>query len=159
MEKQNTTTNENPATVSVRERLCIESKAENCGVIIFGASGDLAHRKIIPSFYSMYIKKLLPNGFYLLGCGRTAMTDDSFREGIKSSLQKIGIDITSKSVEEFLSFCFYTEGNYLSPVLYENIKNKLQKFDEQFNSNNNHIFYLSIPPLKSSPSQNEQYNG
>jgi len=124
--------NENPATVSVRERLCMESKPENCGVIIFGASGDLAHRKIIPSFFSMYIKKLLPNGFYLLGCGRTSLTDDSFREGIKSSLQKAGIDTSLKSVEEFLSFCFYSKGDYFSQDLYENIKNKLQKFDEQF---------------------------
>ncbi len=146
MEKQKPIINDNPAAISIRERLSMESKPENCGVIIFGASGDLAHRKIIPSFFSMYIKKLLPNGFYLLGCGRTAMTDDSFREGIKRSFQKAGIDISSKSVEEFLSFCFYTEGNYLSPDLYENIKNKLQKFDEQFNSNNNHIFYLAIPP-------------
>jgi len=146
MEKPQKNPNEKPATISVRERLCIESKTENHGVIIFGASGDLAHRKVIPSFFNMYIKKLLPNGFYILGCGRTAMTDDSFREGVKRSLQASGNDISSKSIEEFLSLCFYSEGDYFSPDFYEKIKSKLQKLDKQFGSINNHIFYLAIPP-------------
>ena len=137
--------NKKRATISVLERLCIESNPENCGVVIFGASGDLANRKILPSFYNMYTRKLLPKGFFLLGCGRTAMTDDVFRERVRNSLQKSGTDISSEFVKEFLSFCFYCEGDYYSKDFYENIKNKLFVLDKKFNSDNNHIFYFALP--------------
>ena len=53
--------------ITVREDVCIESKPEPCGVVIFGASGDLSHRKLIPALFSLYQRELTPSAFYEVG--------------------------------------------------------------------------------------------
>lgn len=142
MENSNT----NPAVVSVRERLCLEEKPSNCGIIIFGASGDLASRKIFPSFYNMFIRKILPDGFFLLGCGRSALSDDKFRERVKASLKVSGVDVSSDNVDMFLGLCYYQQGDYFSDKFYADIKVKLNELDSRFKSYGNHIFYFALPP-------------
>ena len=59
---------------------------ENNAIVIFGASGDLTHRKLIPAFYHLYANGLLPEDFAILGVSRTAYSDQDFREKLKFSL-------------------------------------------------------------------------
>ena len=59
-----------------------------CCLIIFGASGDLAKKKLIPSIYRLYRQKLLPEGFFVLGTGRTPLTTEQFRENMRSSTRE-----------------------------------------------------------------------
>ena len=63
-------------------------KPKNCIIVIFGASGDLTHRKLIPALYELYRKDLLPEGFGVLGVSRTRLTDTSFRKQLAASLKE-----------------------------------------------------------------------
>jgi glucose-6-phosphate 1-dehydrogenase len=59
---------------------------ENNTIVIFGASGDLTHRKLIPAFYHLYVNDLLPQDFAILGASRTEFTDQAFRDKMKQAL-------------------------------------------------------------------------
>jgi glucose-6-phosphate 1-dehydrogenase len=60
-----------------------------CGVVIFGASGDLAERKLFPSLFNLHTERFLPAAFFAVGTGRTALTDDSFRSHVAEALKAI----------------------------------------------------------------------
>ena len=79
---QAATTLDNP----LREGVRLERTAEPCAVVIFGASGDLAKRKLIPALYRLVQERLLPAEFAIIGLGRTPMTDDEFREKMKAAV-------------------------------------------------------------------------
>jgi glucose-6-phosphate 1-dehydrogenase len=137
------------AKITVRERLCIESQPDPCGMVIFGASGDLAHRKILPSLFSLCRKKLLDDTFYILGCGRTSYSDEEFRDTIRESLAShFRKDDTCKT---FLDRCFYLSGDYSDPGTYTNISQRLGELDQTFNTGKNHLYYLSVPPSLYAP--------
>ena len=122
-----------------------EEKPESCGIVIFGASGDLTHRKLIPSLLGLYRKKLLPDSFYLLGCARSRYADESFRETIRRGLDESG-STSQVEIEAFLEKCHYLAGDYSEPGLYDSLSERLASLDEQYAVKGNHIFYLSTPP-------------
>jgi len=113
-------------------------------LIIFGASGDLTKRKLVPALFELYKQKLLPEKFAVLGVSRTKFSDDDFRERVKSFLTK-KTDQQS-SIKEFLSNLYYqplaTEDTNEYPVL----KDRLNFLSGQYNMEKNYIFYLSTPP-------------
>ena len=84
-------------------------KPENCIIVIFGASGDLTQRKLIPALYALYRKGLLPEGFGVLGVSRTKLTDTSFRNQLAESLEESAAgDSTDKSrIKKFLKQIHY----------------------------------------------------
>ncbi len=118
-------------------------------LVIFGASGDLAERKLIPSLYDLFCQQLLPPCFAVLGTGRSKLTDDSFRdkviEGIKKYAQK-GSDDDQK-VQQFAKILYYLPMNSKEPDDFGKLKVKLQELDEQCGTAGNYIFYLSTPPF------------
>jgi len=57
--------------LNIRGGPCMEEKPEPCGLVIFGASGDLTHRKLIPALFNLYQRDLLSDNFFILGCART----------------------------------------------------------------------------------------
>lgn len=119
-----------------------------CCLIIFGASGDLAKRKLIPSIYRLYRQNLLPNGFFVLGTGRTPMTTEQFREDMRSS--------TSESLSEacddtcwsnFSALLEYQIIDYGDPESFKkNIAEFLPSREKTAGSAGNRIFYLATPP-------------
>lgn len=62
---------------------------ENSSIVIFGASGDLTYRKLIPALYHLYASQQLPKSFAILGVSRTEYSDESYREKLKRSLQEL----------------------------------------------------------------------
>src|SRR5690242_8295271 len=71
------TMNATVSRVITKEELCLLEKIpSSCGIVIFGASGDLTHRKLLPSLFTLSLENLLPKQFYILGVARSAMTDD-----------------------------------------------------------------------------------
>src|SRR5437763_1878586 len=84
---------ENPMRAGMR----LERTAEPCAVVIFGASGDLAKRKLIPALYRLFQEPLPPAEFAIIGLGRTPMTDEEFREKMKQSVVEFS---EAKSVDE-----------------------------------------------------------
>jgi len=133
-------------TAGIRELYCIESLPDPCGVVIFGASGDLTSRKLIPSLFSLYQKGLMPEGFFVLGCGRTRMSDESFRDKLAAALADKFGSAGDEKRKEFLARCHYQSGDYQSLELYQDLSGRVEQLRQRFNSGGNCLFYLSTPP-------------
>src|ERR1700735_731079 len=102
--------------IITKDELClIEQVASPCGIVIFGASGDLAHRKLFPSLLQLLRDKVLPEKFYIVGVARSALSDDDFRNGIVKS---VGAAFDAGVLQSFLKRCFYVSGDYGNAATY-----------------------------------------
>lgn len=136
--------------VTIRDLYCLETPPDPCGLVIFGASGDLAHRKLIPSLFGLYRKGLLPEGFFVLGCARTPMTDDAFRRKVLEGLNP-EFKGPASGLNEFAKRCHYLTGDYRNGDLYASMSKRLADLEKQFGSGSNRLFYLSLPPRLYTP--------
>jgi glucose-6-phosphate 1-dehydrogenase len=130
----------------VRGSFCIEETPEPTGIVIFGASGDLTSRKLVPSLYNLFCKNLLPYNFYIIGCARSGLTDETFRERVEGAVRKRSEDVSDSKCREFIDHCFYISGNYDDVGLYKQIDDRLKTLDDKFKTDGNHLFYLATPP-------------
>jgi len=122
--------------------------AEPCTVILFGASGDLAKRKVIPAMYDLAIHRALGARYAIVGFSRTAMTDDSFRATVgdaAKSISEVG-PIDPQQWSDFASNLFYSQGDYGKPESYAGLAKRLKEISESKNLGGNRLFYLSTPP-------------
>ncbi len=116
------------------------ARPENCIIVIFGASGDLSKRKLIPGLYNKYRQELLPEKIAVLGVGRSSYTDDSFREKMKKEISPLG------SEDGFLRNMFYQKIGAYSAKEFRDLKERLANIAKQAGIDENYIFYLSTPP-------------
>jgi glucose-6-phosphate 1-dehydrogenase len=135
---------ENPMRAGMR----LGRTAGPCAVVIFGASGDLAKRKLIPALYRLVQERLLPAEFAIVGLGRTPMTDEEFREKMKASVLEFS---ESKSVDEevwrsFAAGMRYLPSNINNPEDYKRLAELLAEVDRERGTQGNHLFYLSTAP-------------
>jgi glucose-6-phosphate 1-dehydrogenase len=122
-------------------------KAEPHILTIFGASGDLARRKLIPSIFNLYLQDLLPENFALLGTGRKKFSDKSFRDHMREALETFSADDADPArVKQFIELLYYVSIDTADPADYARLKSKLNEVDELQNTEENHIFYLATPP-------------
>jgi glucose-6-phosphate 1-dehydrogenase len=121
-----------------------------CTIIIFGASGDLTKRKIIPSLFRLFVRRLLPEPFFVIGVSRTLMNDDRFRDSmkdvIKSSLHK---NFSESLWENFSKILYYLKIEYDSQDTYFSLKNRLKYLEQKYVTGGNRIYYLATPPAVS----------
>jgi len=129
----------------VQQRFCFETRADPCGLVVFGASGDLAHRKLFPALFSLRRTGYLPKNFYLIGMGRTAMTDEAFRANVRESLKPL-IEKNPEGADAFLETFYYHTGDYDDAAAYKTLCPRLDEADKRHGTRGNRIFYLSIPP-------------
>jgi glucose-6-phosphate 1-dehydrogenase len=116
--------------------------------VIFGASGDLTRRKLIPAVYDLFKHKLLPENFALLGVSRSDLSDDDFRN--KAFLQNELFDISDEPqdiVDAFAKVLFYQPIDTNDAADYAKVKTRLDKIDADSQTAGNFIFYLSTPPV------------
>ncbi|HYX10082.1 MAG TPA: glucose-6-phosphate dehydrogenase [Bacteroidales bacterium] len=121
---------------------------ENQLLIIFGASGDLTERKLIPALYDLHIQKLLPDGFAVLGVSRTKYSDSDFRKKMKEGIKSFSNKDTSdeEPIEKFAEKLHYIPINTKDQADYAKLADRLEALDQQFQTGGNHIFYLATPP-------------
>jgi glucose-6-phosphate 1-dehydrogenase len=122
--------------------------AEPCTVILFGASGDLAKRKVIPALYDLAIHDALGPRYALVGFARTPMTDESFRAtagDAAKSISEVG-PIDPKQWDGFASNLFYSPGDYNNQDAYAQLAKRLVELESSKNLGGNRLFYLSTPP-------------
>ena len=117
-------------------------------VVIFGASGDLTQRKLIPALFSLHCEGLLSERFAVLGIARSAYSDESFRERMLDGVQKYARRklADSKDWVEYAPRLHYHQGNYDDPETYKSLIKRLQAIDEGHATAGNYLFYLSTPP-------------
>ncbi len=114
--------------------------------VIFGASGDLAVRKLIPAIFELYQGKYLPENFAVLGVSRSDYSDAAFRKKVFSESEFIDSAI-SKAHKDFAERLSYVPIQTAEKKDYAKVKKQLAKLDKQFNIGGNYIFYLSTPPF------------
>ncbi|HEC44766.1 MAG TPA: glucose-6-phosphate dehydrogenase [Bacteroides sp.] len=121
---------------------------------IFGASGDLTRRKLIPALYNLYLQDLLPDHFAVMGAGRKPFTDQIFREqmsaALKSHTSRPPGNSTEKA-ESFIKMLYYTSLDTSDPDSYKSLKLRLGKLGKENQTKGNMIFYLAIPPSLYTP--------
>jgi glucose-6-phosphate 1-dehydrogenase len=122
--------------------------AEACTVVLFGASGDLAKRKVIPAMYDLAIHKALGPRYGIIGFARTPMTDESFRSTVgdaAKTISEVG-PIDPKQWSDFAANLYYSAGDYGKPESYAELAKRLKELSEQKNLGGNRLFYISTPP-------------
>ncbi|OGW43397.1 MAG: glucose-6-phosphate dehydrogenase [Nitrospirae bacterium RBG_16_43_11] len=121
-----------------------------CCLVIFGASGDLARRKLVPSLYRLNKNKTLPDKFFVLGVGRTEMSIDTFRESLKLGVKEaFPRDFDETSWSEFVVKLQYSIVDYSIMETYvRSVKERLVQLEEEYNTGGSRIFYLAIPPTQ-----------
>ncbi|MAT40316.1 MAG: glucose-6-phosphate dehydrogenase [Ectothiorhodospiraceae bacterium] len=121
---------------------------KDCVIVIFGASGDLTKRKLIPALFTLHHKKLLPERFAVLGVSRTEYSDEEFRGHVEQSLQDFGdIEDASKGeAQSFLQAMYYTGIDTKNTEAFAKVKNRLASICDERSMPRNIIYYLSVPP-------------
>ncbi len=134
-------------TAAPRPDFCGIEKPAPCGIVIFGACGDLSKRKLIPSLYRLFTNGHLPDGFFILGSDRIE-TDDSGFHGIMEEAASAAFP-DNFSQELWLKFSerlFYTAADFNSGDFFVSLPARLKPLEKKFGTGANRIFYMALPP-------------
>src|SRR5437870_151429 len=118
-----------------------------CTLVIFGGSGDLARRKLIPAVYNLLLDGVLPPNYAVLGNGRTPLSDEDFRKTAQEGIAKYSRQKFKEEIwPDFSRRLFYITGSIDDPKAYKDIKARLERIESDLRLPSNRIFYLAIPP-------------
>jgi len=121
---------------------------KNLIIVIFGASGDLTARKLMPAIFSLKVQKLMPEKYAILGVGRTQMSDDEFRAKMSGAIISYSEEKISDEnlISGFVKDLFYFSLDNISGIGYTELKTLLQELDKRYIIGGNYIFYMATPP-------------
>jgi glucose-6-phosphate 1-dehydrogenase len=118
-----------------------------CVMVIFGASGDLTRRKLIPALYNLATGKLLPERFAIVGCARSPMTDDAFREQLTQGMKTLASTPVDPSIwNSLLERIQYVQCDVEDAAGFQRLATVLAQLDKERGTQGNRIFYLAIAP-------------
>ena len=118
--------------------------SKTTSIIIFGASGDLTQRKLIPSLFNLFRKRKTPKIFNIIGYGWTPFTEDQFREHLHNSLKKYAsYEFTEEEWGLFAPHVHYYQGKYDDQVGFYSLATFLETIE---NGRANRLYYMAIPP-------------
>ncbi len=120
---------------------------EPCALVIFGATGDLAARKLLPALYALARESLLPTRFAVVGVGRRAMSKDAFRAAARQAVAEHGrYPPEGRAWDAFAEALSYVAGGPEDAALYARLREELARDDRERGTAGNRIFYLAVPP-------------
>lgn len=125
---------------------CQETRAENCGFVLFGATGDLAARRILPALFGLCSKGLAPHNFYILLVARTPMSRAELENRLQALVAKACPGSPADSVNGFLGRVDYMLADYGSAEFYRALAARLDWLDAKHGITKKRLFYLAIPP-------------
>ncbi len=121
-------------------------------IIVFGASGDLAKRKLLPALFSLYRQGLLPDHFGVLGYARSQYTDEAFRTEAREGIEEYGrFDPSDEEWDEFARHLHYISGGYDDVESFQRLSARAAELDDLHHTEGNRLFYLSTPPTVFKP--------
>ncbi len=117
-------------------------------LVIFGGTGDLAHRKLYPAVYNLYLSGLLPHNFALVSVGRREKSNFQFRSEARESIVKYSRTNsgTEEKLNQILSRFYYYETDFHNAQGYKGLGNFLGELDKKYGTRGNRIYYLAIAP-------------
>ena len=140
----------NLTTNPLRKGLVEDRTGDACAVVIFGASGDLTRRKLMPALYNLAVSRALPGGFAVVGQARREKSNDQFRaemkEGISSFSRRKPIDPAVWA--DFERGISYVAGTFEDPKTYEKLRAHLEELDKERGTRGNRLYYFAVPPAE-----------
>jgi glucose-6-phosphate 1-dehydrogenase len=134
---------ENP----LAEGLALGRTPDPCALVIFGASGDLTHKKLMPALYALHVRRLLPEHFAIVGVARTEGDDDSFRQDMETAVKQHARDPFRQDVwDELAAQLHYLSMDFADSAREDEAHELLAKLDEEEQLGGNRVFYLAVPP-------------
>jgi glucose-6-phosphate 1-dehydrogenase len=137
----------------LRRGLTDDRTSDPCAIVIFGASGDLTRRKLMPALYNLASAHSLSGGFAVIGVARREKTDESFRAEMKQAVEAFSrrkpLDLAVWS--DFEQGVSYVRGANNAPATYEALRAHLDRVDAQRGTGKNRLFYLAVPPSEFGP--------
>ncbi|MFL5667864.1 MAG: glucose-6-phosphate dehydrogenase, partial [Chloroflexota bacterium] len=132
----------------LRDGLRLERVPDPSIVVLFGATGDLAHRKVIPALYHLWRTNLLPHEFMLVAIGRRPYTDDTFRAEIHTALEKYSrvLPLDVDAWESFAKRIEYLQFDFGDPKGFDTLSEYLDTHDAEHGTRGNRLFYLATQP-------------
>jgi glucose-6-phosphate 1-dehydrogenase len=134
-------------TNPLRQGLILEKVPDPCVAVIFGATGDLTHRKILPAFYNLHRAGLLPPESAILGFARREFSDDSFRAEARKAVEEHSRSPVEPAIwDEFARRIHYQRGEFGDPDSFADLGQRLETIDDESGTRGNRLFYLATPP-------------
>jgi glucose-6-phosphate 1-dehydrogenase len=132
----------------LRNGLIEDRTGDACSVVIFGASGDLTKRKLMPALYNLAVSRALPGGFAVVGVARRERSNDDFRADMKTG---VGSFSRRKPIDpsvwsDFERGISYVRGTFEDPKTYEKLRAHLDEIDKERGTRENRLYYLAVPP-------------
>lgn len=125
----------------------LASPAPPCCFVIFGASGDLTHRLLLPALYNLAASRLLPDAFSVIGIARANLSDDAFREALGKGLRQFATRTVDSAIADRLLDCVrYVAGDVDDAQTYRRLGQTLEDVERTCKTNGNRLFYLATPP-------------
>ncbi|AOY77487.1 glucose-6-phosphate dehydrogenase [Clostridium formicaceticum] len=119
----------------------------SCTLVIFGATGDLTHRKLLPAIYNLQYQRLLPEAFSIMAIGRKDKTSNTYREEAYKAVKKFSRFPMEEEVWKDISHKIYYESmNFLEKEGYIELQKRLQIIDEKHHTKGNKIYYMAVAP-------------
>lgn len=113
-------------------------------IVIFGATGDLARRKLFPSIYRLYRNGKIGENFAVVGVARRPWTNDTFRNNVRKSIQE-ALDLDD-GLDKFVSHFYYQSSNVADAASYVELDKLLRRLETTYNTDGNRMFYLAMAP-------------
>jgi glucose-6-phosphate 1-dehydrogenase len=132
----------------LREGLRLERVPDPSVLVLFGATGDLAHRKVVPALYQLWRTNLLPLEFVLLAIGRRPYDDETFRRDLRASLDQFSrvLPVEPDAWRSFAERIRYQHLDFADPAGFEGLASRLEKLDGTHGTRGNRLFYLATQP-------------
>ena len=129
------------------EGLRLRRRPDPCILVIFGASGDLTSKKLIPALYALSVRRLLPENFAIVGAARTEETDDDFRARMKEAVQAHARDpFTEDAWDRLAAGMHYVTLDFADEHAEDALRDRLNALDAERNTQGNRVYYFAVPP-------------
>jgi glucose-6-phosphate 1-dehydrogenase len=115
-------------------------------MVIFGASGDLTKRKLLPAVYTLYKERLVPSNFSVVGFSRSEMSDDEFRSRMRDALEEFAGPVDNATWTKFAQGIHYISAHPHHPEEYKKLAHLLNELDRERATSANRVYYLAVPP-------------
>jgi glucose-6-phosphate 1-dehydrogenase len=137
--------------LGVDPQACLAAQpTDPCTIVILGATGDLTARKLIPALFDLYKKDGLPQPFQIMGCGRTELNSESFRQDMAEALNNADM-FDQQQWPAFASAIHYHPLQYDDLQSYQHLAGSLKALDSDIDAGGNRIFYVALPPMLYKP--------
>lgn len=135
-----------PLVHPLADELTSVRHAKPCALVIFGATGDLTRRKLVPALMGLAKDGLLPTGFAVLGFARRPWSDASFRAELGEAVRQFGRTDTTAAFAQHQEAFGFTQGDFADPAAFAALRHRLDTLDRQRGTAGNRLFYLATPP-------------